>query len=199
MTTENVPAAPIQDVPLARATRLLNHGPTVLVSARAGDQVNAMAAAWNMALDFSPPKVAVVLDKATHTRALIEASGEFVLSVPCRAQAALTLALGSQSERQQPGKLRRLAVPLLPSSAIAAPGIGGAIAWLECRVIPEPSIQTRYDLFLAEVVAARADARVYRDGRWRFDDAPDELRSLHYVAGGQFLTIGAALDAGERG
>ena len=90
-------------------------------------------------------------------------------------------------------------MPLLPSSAIAAPGIGGAIAWLECRVIPEPSIQTRHDLFLAEVVAARADARVYRDGRWHFDDAPDELRSLHYVAGGQFLTIGAALDAGERG
>ena len=47
---------------------------------------------------------------------------------PCRAQAALTLALGSQSEREQPGKLRRLAVPLLPSTDIAAPGIGGAIA-----------------------------------------------------------------------
>jgi flavin reductase (DIM6/NTAB) family NADH-FMN oxidoreductase RutF len=53
-----------------------------------------MAAAWNMALDFDPPKVAVVIDKSTLTRELVEASGEFVLNVPAREQAALTLAVG---------------------------------------------------------------------------------------------------------
>lgn len=52
-------------VDLAKAYRLLNHGPTVLVSAAHGGQRNIMAAAWAMPLDFAPPKVAVVLDKAT--------------------------------------------------------------------------------------------------------------------------------------
>ena len=69
-------------VPLAKAYRLMNHGPTVLVSSRHGDAVNMMAAAWSMPLDFQPPKVAVVLDKSTLTRRMVEASGEFALNVP---------------------------------------------------------------------------------------------------------------------
>jgi len=42
----------LQPVPLAKACRLLNHGPTVLVSAAHGGPRNVMAAAWNMPLDF---------------------------------------------------------------------------------------------------------------------------------------------------
>ena len=45
-------------VPLEKAYRLHNHGPTVLVSAAHDGHVNVMAAAWNMPLDFTPPKVA---------------------------------------------------------------------------------------------------------------------------------------------
>ena len=72
-------------IPLRHAYRLLNHGPTVLVSSAHAGQRNVMAAAWNMPLDFDPPKVAVVIDKSTLTRELVEASGEFVLAVPTRA------------------------------------------------------------------------------------------------------------------
>ncbi|MNF89274.1 D-alanine--D-alanine ligase A [compost metagenome] len=46
-------------VPLPKAYRLLNHGPTVLVSAAHGGQRNIMAAAWAMPLDFEPPKVLI--------------------------------------------------------------------------------------------------------------------------------------------
>jgi flavin reductase (DIM6/NTAB) family NADH-FMN oxidoreductase RutF len=41
--------------------------------------------------------VTVVLDKATHTRELIEASGAFALQLPTRAQLALTVGLGTDS------------------------------------------------------------------------------------------------------
>lgn len=42
----------INAVDLRKAYRILNHGPTVLItSAHAGKQ-NLMAAAWNMPLDF---------------------------------------------------------------------------------------------------------------------------------------------------
>ena len=57
-------------VPLPKAYLLLNHGPTVLVSSTHGERRNVMAAAWSMPLDFSPSKVAVVIDKATLTREL---------------------------------------------------------------------------------------------------------------------------------
>src|SRR5438874_6815398 len=69
-------------VDLAKSYRLLNHGPTVMVSSAAGGRINVMSAAWSMPLDFAPPKVAVVIDKNTFTRELVEASGELVLNVP---------------------------------------------------------------------------------------------------------------------
>ena len=67
----------------------------------------------------------------------------------------------------------------------------------EPRIPPnelEPHIQQRYDLFLGEVIAAQADARVFADGRWNFT-GHDELRTLHHVAGGHFIVDGEAVDA----
>ena len=90
-------------VPLDKSWRLMNHGPTVLVSSAHGGRRNVMAAAWNMPLDFDPPKVAVVIDKSTYTRELIEASGEFVLAVPSQAIAA-----------QGGSRLQQLATGVLP-------------------------------------------------------------------------------------
>src|SRR6218665_728910 len=55
--------AHVVSVDLAKAYRLINHAPTVLVSAGHGPRRNVMAAAWNMPLDFAPPKVAVVIDR----------------------------------------------------------------------------------------------------------------------------------------
>jgi flavin reductase (DIM6/NTAB) family NADH-FMN oxidoreductase RutF len=181
-------------VPLPQAYRLLNHGPTVLVSAAHAGQSNAMAAAWAMPLDFDPPKVAVVLDRSTRTRELVEASGSFVLSVPCSDQAALVVALGTRTGKTLPDKLSALAVPWVPATKTEAPLIDGCVAWLECVVLPEPAVQQRHDLFLGEVVAAWADDRVFSGGRWHFDSAPDGLRTLHHVAGGQFFAIGAPVD-----
>ena len=179
-------------VPLPKAYLLLNHGPTVLVSSAHGSRQNVMAAAWNMALDFDPPKVAVVIDKATLTRELVAASGEFVLNVPARQQAAMTLAIGTQSGREI-DKFEKVGVGGTAASVVGAPLIEGCLAWLECRVIPEPHIEQAYDLFLAEVVAAWADPEVFSNGRWHFLD--EQRRSIHYQAGGSFLATGDAFEA----
>ena len=72
----------ILPVPLEKAYRLLNHGPTVLVSSQDDKSTDVMAAAWACALEFSPAKVTVVLDKSTKTRSIIEKSGLFALQVP---------------------------------------------------------------------------------------------------------------------
>jgi flavin reductase (DIM6/NTAB) family NADH-FMN oxidoreductase RutF len=185
----------VSPVALDKAYRLLNHGPTVLVSARAGGVDNVMAAAWACALDFSPSKVTVVLDKIAATRRLVDASGSFVLQVPTVAQLELTRAVGTRSLGDEPDKLARIGVDLFRMPGVEAPLVRGCSAWLACRVIPEPHIQQTYDLFIGEVVAAWADTRVFRDGRWHFEDAGPEWRSLHHVSGGHFYAIGEALNA----
>lgn len=70
---------------------------------------------------------------------------------------------------------------------------GWPAAWLACRVLPEPRNEQVYDLFIGEVIAAWADARVFSNGHWHFESAPPALRSLHYIAGGQFYAIGESI------
>ena len=71
------------------------------------------------------------------------------------------------------------------------------VGFLECRVLPNLRNQQVYDLCIGEVVAAWADPRVFSDGRWHFEDAPDALRILHFVAGGQRYVTGEPLQVGE--
>lgn len=179
------------DLPIA--SRLMNHGPVVLISSAHAGSRNVMAASWTMPLDFDPPKVAAVIDAKTYTRRLVEASGVFAISIPCRRMAEHVLKAGSLSGRDG-DKFALAGLDTFAAAAIEAPLIEGCVAWLECRVLPRPDNQQRHDLFLAEVVAAAADDRVFRDGRWQFDD--DALRTLHYLGGGSFAVTGAAFAVG---
>ena len=54
-------------VPLEKANRLINHGPTVLVSASHGGKADVMAASWVCGLDFAPPKIMLVLGSTSLT------------------------------------------------------------------------------------------------------------------------------------
>jgi flavin reductase (DIM6/NTAB) family NADH-FMN oxidoreductase RutF len=69
----------IEEVAPAHACRLVNHGPTVIVSTAHGNRRNLMAAAWSMPVEFTPPRIGVVIDKSTWTRELLRASGRFAL------------------------------------------------------------------------------------------------------------------------
>jgi len=181
---------PYPAVELAKAYRLLNHGPTMLVTSAHAGVSNVMAASWVMPLDFNPPKVLVVIDSATLTRELVETSGEFALNLPTRAQAKQIMDVGSTSGRDQ-DKFAESGLTSFAAQQVGAPLIEGCLAWLECRVIPEARNQQHYDLFIAEVVAAWADPAVFSDGRWHFPEDPAQ-RSVHHLAGGAFFATGEA-------
>ncbi|MCP3101531.1 flavin reductase family protein [Myxococcus sp. K15C18031901] len=187
----------IAPVPMEKAYRLLNHGPTVLVSARHGGVDDVMAAAWACALDYSPPKLTVVLDRSTKTRQLVEKAGTFVIQVPTVAQARLTYQVGHRSLFTDVDKLKHCGVSLFEVDGHDLPFVSGCSAWLACKLVPEPHNQETYDLFIGECVGAWADTRVFEDGHWNFERANPDLRSLHYIAGGQFYAIGESLNVDE--
>jgi len=184
----------IAPVDLAKAYRLLNHGPTVLVSAAYDGGVDVMAAAWACALDFMPPKLTVVLDKATKTREFVERSGTFVIQVPTVAQLHLTHRVGTTSLNDDAQKLAHAGVEWVDLAGQDVPCVAGCSGWLLCKLIPEPHNQQAYDLFIGEVVGAWSDTRVFSDGHWHFEHADPDLRSLHYIAGGHFYAIGEVLN-----
>jgi flavin reductase (DIM6/NTAB) family NADH-FMN oxidoreductase RutF len=177
-------------VELSKAYRLINHGPTVLVSSAHAGVENVMAASWSCGLDTVPPKVTLVVDSETKTRELIDGSGEFVLQVPTAGQVAMTLAVGSLSLDDDPAKLSKCGVELFRVDGITVPFVVGCAAWLHCKVVAEPHVQSAYDLFIGEVVGAWADDRIFRNGHWHYETAGPEWRSLHYIAGGHFYAIG---------
>jgi flavin reductase (DIM6/NTAB) family NADH-FMN oxidoreductase RutF len=181
-------------VPLAQSYLLLNHGPVTLVTSAHAGRANVMAAAWAMPLDFEPAKVLLVIDKQTLTREFVDATGEFALNIPGRAQADQVLAAGSVSGRDG-DKFARTGLATFAATQIAAPLIAGCLAWLECRVIPEAANQQRYDLFIAEVIAAWADPLAFSAARWHFSDAAH--RTMHYQAGGTFFATGEAFECSE--
>lgn len=179
-----------RDVELARACRLINHGPTVLVSSAHGARRNVMAAAWSMPVEFTPPRVAVVIDKSTYTRELVLDAGAFALNLPCRAQADLAYTVGSETGRPgregEPDKFARHGIEPMRGPALGLPLVPGCVAWMECRLLAEPHAQEAYDTFYGEVVSAQADDRVFAGGRWSFRDDNAALHTLHHLGGGLF-------------
>lgn len=176
---------PMHPVTLDHASRLVNHGPTVLIATEHGGRRNLMAAAWSMPVEFTPPRIAVVVDKKTYTRELLEASGRFAIGLPCAALADLSYAVGSESGREV-DKFARFGLRSTPGPVLGLPLVEGCVAWLELRRIPEPHTEAAYDTVFGEVVSAQADPRVFADGRWSFRDDNAELHTLHHLGGGTF-------------
>jgi flavin reductase (DIM6/NTAB) family NADH-FMN oxidoreductase RutF len=179
-------------VPLPLAHRLLNHGPTTLVATADGDRTNVMAAAWVMPLDFDPPKLAAVVAADTFTRELLTRSGECVVSLPTTEQVDLCYALGTTGGRDL-DKVAAFELRFTPGAVVRAPRLDGCAAWLECRVVREPELAERYDLFVLEVVAAWADETLWNGKEWRF--APGGPRTIHHLKGGLFFATGEPLAA----
>lgn len=181
----------IKPVELSKSFRLLNHGPTTMISAKHNGVENVMSASWVGLVDIVPARVSLVLGKEAFTRELVEKSGYFAIQVPFATQAEQVLDMG-ESRKTTPNKLE--SVELFYQESFDVPLVAGSAAWLICKVLPETEMQQKYDLFLADVVGAWADDRVFRNGHWHFDDVSEELKTLHYIAGGQFYATGKGIN-----
>jgi flavin reductase (DIM6/NTAB) family NADH-FMN oxidoreductase RutF len=177
-------------VDLGHASRLVNHGPTVLISTVHEGRRNLMAAAWSMPVEFTPPRIAVVIDKSTYTREQMRDTGRLALNIPCRQQADLTFTVGTVSGRetlpQGPDKFDRYGLSAWTGPVLGLPLVEGCVGWMECRVIEEAHTQQAYDTFFVEVVGAWSDERVFSNGRWSFREDNRDLHTLHHLGAGVF-------------
>lgn len=155
-----------------------------------------MAAAWVTPLDFDPPRFTVVLASDIFTRELAERSGELLLQVPTISMLAAVEGVGSTSGREV-DKWQKFSLGREREGGCKAPLVSGCTGWIAARLLDEPSLASKYDLFLCEGFAAWADDRVYDEARLR-DQVPPELRSVHHIAGGVYLVDGEVIRAPRR-
>ncbi|MBP1315704.1 flavin reductase family protein [Herbaspirillum sp. 1130] len=183
-------ASHFRPVALEHASRLINHGPTVLITSAHEGRRNIMAAAWSMPVEFTPPHIAVVIDKSTFTRELIRQSGSFGLIIPGAAQMDLSYAVGSTSGRDE-DKFARHRIAATSGPVLGVPVLEqGCAAWLECRWLPQGQTEDAYDTLFAEVVSAAADARIFENGHWNFTADNADLHTLHHLGAGKFVVAG---------
>jgi flavin reductase (DIM6/NTAB) family NADH-FMN oxidoreductase RutF len=104
----------------------LTHG-VYVVGVAAGGRANAFAAAWLMQASFDPPMLALSVNPAHSSYALLKAGGGFTVNVLARGQEPLARHFG------QPASADKLAAGGWRPSACGAPLLDEALAWFECE------------------------------------------------------------------
>ncbi len=171
------------------AHRLINHGPTVLITSRSkdGKHRNVMPVAWSTPVEMEPPRLVVLINKDAYTRELMLDSGVFAVCVPSVSFVNETYSIGHVTGREV-DKFAKYGIETVQSPELGIPVIEkGCIAWLECRLIPEPDVQEKYDTFFGEVVSASADPEVFVNNHWHFTANNQEKHSIHHLGGGNFV------------
>lgn len=170
------------NISLIEATRLINHGPCVVISVGDGVKDNLFTVAWNMPVKKNPPLVAIESSKSHCSYAYIERTGELCINVPSAACADKVLSAGKISGRTVEDKFSHVGFTRERSDMIRAPRVAEAIAHLECRVHKIVDMDSSA-LVIAEVVCAVVDEDSFSNGVWQFDKG---LQLLHHLGGNEF-------------
>jgi flavin reductase (DIM6/NTAB) family NADH-FMN oxidoreductase RutF len=170
-------------VPLALAYRLINHGPVVLVSTFYRGRPNVCPISWVTPVDSD--LVAIVISEENYTFTCIEGTGEFVVNVPPRSLLKEVIKCGAVSGAKV-RKFDRFNLTPGKSEKLEAPIVEECIGHLECRLLKgEERMARKYNIFLAEVVAASAERSLFTT---RWDVRKSRARTLHHLGGNKFAT-----------
>lgn len=116
----------IQPVELNKAYRLLQVGPTTMISAKNDGIENVMAAAWVGLVGNN--KVMAFIGPQAFTRGLVEKSGYYVVQIPVVNQMEMVLYAGGHSYSDTPDKNSK--IPLFYQKEFDLPLVEG------CDVAP---------------------------------------------------------------
>jgi len=172
---------PKEPVQLTRATRLINSGPVVLVTAWSGGQANVMVASWAMPVSSDPPLVAVAISPKRFTHALIKKSAEFVLNIPNALLAKQVKLCGSMSG-DRVDKFKETGLTQLPASKVRPPLIKECVGHLECALVQAIDVGD-HTVFVGQVVAAWVETGTF-EGVWLVER--EEAKLLHHLGGSSY-------------
>ncbi len=171
-----------KSIDLSLATRLMNHGPVVLVSSVLDGKVNVTPVAWNMPIKKNPPLVALEIGENHHIYTCIMETGDFVVNIPPASIVSDVVRCGTVSGRDV-NKVELCGFKLTDSEEVSSPGIACALATLECSLVRDNHLLERYNIVLGEVKFASVENGVF-DDHWLFDRI--EQRTLHHLGNKTF-------------
>lgn len=172
-----------KDIPITKANRLINHGPTVLITSRSKDRINVMTAAWQMPVSFKPMLVGVAIGHTRFSHSLIEESGEFVVSLPHVGMVEKVWCCGTHSGKDS-DKFALCNLTPIKAKKVKAPLIKECIGNIECRLYKQHPAGD-HTIFVGEVVAASVQEELF-DEYLRVD--LEAAQTLHHLGGKMFCS-----------
>jgi len=174
----------LEEIELKFATRLVNSGPVVMISAAHGQKKAVMTVAWNMPVQKEPPLIAIGVGKGHHTTSIIELSGEFIINVPDYEMLDVVRYCGSVSGYDE-DKFGSGRFEFARGRKVEAPLLTDAAAVLECTVDRKIELD-KLNIYLGKVVrcAARKDCF---DGTWKVSEGKVSL--VHHLGGPNFYSL----------
>ena len=158
------------------ALRLLNGGPTALLTTRWRNQTNVMPAIWMTQLSARPPLIGVAINPARFTHDMVQFAEQFALNFPARDLLNHTHFFGTVSG-DNVGKIELSKLATFRASKVDAPLLENCVAWIECGLEDTMRIGD-HTLFIGRVLVVQADEEAFDDA-WLIDDV--EYRPLHYL------------------
>jgi flavin reductase (DIM6/NTAB) family NADH-FMN oxidoreductase RutF len=183
-----------QEVPLARAHRLLAGQPACLLTVHYRGRENVMALGWACPVSLAPPLLALAIHPASYTHDLLARGQECVLNIPGRPYAEQLVRCGSVSGADG-DKLRESGLTPAQARRVEAPWIDECLAHIECAVI-ERLAPGDHTIFVVQVVGAWAEEEAFGQ-TWLVDDQQEDLLPLHHLGGGWFGLMGRSLHVGQ--
>ena len=161
---------------VAKARRLLEPGPVVLLSSAHRGERNIMTLGWHMILNSTPSLFGCFIWDRNHSRELIRRSGQCVVNVPTFDMIDAVIGIGNEHGGKI-DKFAKFGLTPVAASAVDAPLIAECYANFECRLV-DASLIRRYSLFVFQIVKAHVAI------------TPRLPKTVHYRGEGVFMISG---------
>ena len=181
-----------REIEVEKATRVLNAGGVVLVTASFEGKDTITPVAWNVPVSKDPPLVLVAISPERFVYSLIKGSGEFGVNLPSEALLEKVYFCGRRSGREV-DKFKATGLTRLKARFIKAPLIKECIANIECKVMNIYPAGD-HELFVGKVLRVVVDRGVF-DGRLMVENS--RCRTLHHLGGSVFAVLGRVVSVGD--
>ncbi|MGB9797951.1 MAG: flavin reductase family protein [bacterium] len=173
-----------------QALQLINHGPTILVTAVGEKGANIITLAWSMPVSIRPPLLAISVSPHRYSHNLILNSGEFVVNIPNASLLRQVHLCGTISGRNK-DKFKEAGLTAIPASKVQAPLIEECIGHIECKLRAHYTAGD-HTIFIGEVVAGSVEEELY-DGHLMTEK--EEGETLHHLGGNVYAIAGRRVRA----
>ena len=171
-------------IAIAKAYRLINYGPVVLVSSAHENKQNIAAIACVTHVSSDPVLIAVAVARGHLSSELIKKSQEFVVNVPSYELLDQVMICGKNHGRDI-NKFEKSGLTPVKADQVSAPLIEECSGHLECKL--EQTVETGdHFLFIGKLVAASVDPAI-----WLEDNMVDisKFKTLSHLGGKSFASL----------